>query len=291
MVWQDYLLPTSVEEALEILKAHKGRARVIAGGTDLLLQLREGALAVECLVDITRIEDLHQIRLEGNTIEIGAAVTHAQVAASPLIQGKARVLADAAREVGSVQTRNQGTVVGNVVNAQSAADAAIALLALEAEARVVGHAGEQWVPIEQLYEGTGLSKVNSTAEIVTAVRFQALGEHQGSGFARLARRRALALPVVNAAAVVALQDDCFSWGRIAAGPVAPTPYRARTAEEQLRGARVEQAVIWRVAEMAAQEAQPRSSPLRGSREYRREMVGVLVRRALEGAVRDAGRNL
>ena len=155
-------------------------------------------MAVECLVDITRIEDLDQIRLEGNAIEIGAAVTHTQVAASPLIQEKARALADAAREVGSVQTRNQGTVVGNVVNAQSAADAAIALLALEAEARVVGHTGERWVPIEQLYAGTGLSKVNSTAEIVTAMRFQALGEHQGSGFARLARRRALALPVVNA---------------------------------------------------------------------------------------------
>ncbi len=292
-MWQEYLFPSSVEEALAMLAEREGRARLVAGGTDLIIELTEGRRAADCLVDITRILELGKITMEDEMIVLGANVTHRQASESPLVQERATVLAQACHAVGSLQIRNVGTLGGNVVNAMPAADGSTALLALEAEAEIANGTGRRWVPLPDLFAGPGVSTVDSTKEMLTALRFQALGERQGSALERIARRRALALPIVMCAVVVTLSagGENFESARIALGPVAPVPFRASQAEEGLRGAPASLETMARAGEIAMQESHPRSSLLRASREYREEVIKVLVRRGLERAVQRAISNL
>jgi carbon-monoxide dehydrogenase medium subunit len=289
MKWEEYLVPTSLEEALAMLKERQGQARVIAGGTDLIIQLKKKEVRARCLVDVTNLDELKGIELEDGFIRVGACITHQELAASSLIRKRAAALAEGALQVGSPQIRNMGTVGGNIVNAQPAADTVVPLLALEAEVEVATVTGARRDPLGGLCVGPGQCTVDSTAEVLTAVRFRALGPNQGSAFERLAKRKALALPILNAAAVVTLDDggDTFQEVWLAVGPIGPTPSRALNAEEALRGATVEAQTIAAAMELAAQEAQPRSNPLRGSREYRQEMVKVLLRRSLDRAVQVA----
>ena len=287
---QDYLIPETVEQALSHLQSNKGRARVVAGGTDLLLDLAEGKKEAVVLVDLTRIPSLQAITIEDETIKIGAAVTHNQVARSKLIQERASVLARADRSVGSLQIRNIATVVGNVVNAQPAADTAVALVALGAVAEVVSPSGKEYIPVEKLYAGVGKSILDSSTQIVTRIQFPALLKNQGSAYERLEQRKALALPMLNVAVVVSLADNQFQWARIVMAPVGPGPVRATEAEAFLKGADVTLENIEKAAAAARAQANPRSSALRGSREYRLEVLPVLVRRALEAAVAQAGGN-
>jgi len=292
-MWQEYLFPSSVEEALAMLAEREGRARVVAGGTDLIIELTEGRRAADCLVDITRIPELGKITLKDGIIVVGANVTHRQASESPLIRERATVLAQACHAVGSLQIRNVGTLGGNVVNAMPAADGTTALLALEAEAEIADGAGWRWVPLPDLFAGPGVSRVDSTREMLAAFRFQALGERQASALERIARRRALALPVLICAVVVTLNEagQAFESARIALGPVAPLPFRASQAEESLHGAPISLETMARAGEIAMQESHPRSSLLRASKEYRQEVIKVLVRRSLERAVQRAISNL
>jgi len=284
---QDYSLPSTVDEALSLLNMNKGNARIIAGGTDLMLDLESGKVNVGCLVDISNIGDLKKIELNGNKISIGAGVTHSEIARSTLIREKAVVLASACRAVGSLQIRNTGTLAGNVVNAQPAADAAVALVALGAQAEISGPDGVKSIPVEELYAGLGKSKVDSTREMVTGITFPAPTKNQGSAFVRLAQRKALALPMLNVAVVVSISNNAFEWARIVMAPVGPGPVRAAQAEELLVGTEVGSEMIQKAAEAARAQANPRSSALRGSREYRQSVLEVLVRRALETAVINA----
>ena len=284
MLWEEYVSPASIKRALDVLESYKGEARVIAGGTDLVPELKSGARKVKCLVDISGVKSLQKIEEDGENIKIGAGVTHSRVAASKLIRERAMVLAEAAFAVGSPLIRNQGTVAGNVINAQPAADTAVALFALDAMAQITASSGTRLVPIADLYKGIGESKVDSASEMLTALYFKKLKENQGSAFARLAQRKALALPMLNVAVVVTVSDGRFKEARIVVAPVAPTPFRAIQAEAVLKGAPVNRDSILKAAEAAQAEAQPRDSALRGSAEYRKEMVKVLVRRALEQAV-------
>jgi CO/xanthine dehydrogenase FAD-binding subunit len=282
-MWDDYLFPTSVEETLEMLAAHGGNARIIAGGTDLVLQSQRGRIPSKVMVDITRISGLSHIEERDGWIYIGAQVTHDQVAASPLVRSRAGVLAEACGSVGGPQIRNVGTLVGNVVNALPAADGAMALFALDAEAEVVERMGRRWTPIASLYAGVGRCTVDSCFAMITQLRFAALGEVEAGAFERLAKRRTLILPILNAAVVIRLQDGKVQETRIAMGPVATTPFVAAEAAEALVGRRPDEVSLAQAAMLAAQAAQPRYSLLRGSAEYRKKMVEVLVRRALSRA--------
>ncbi len=287
-MWQEYVFPETIDQALAVLAAHKGQARIIAGGTDLALQAQREEVGLTCAVDVTRIPALQGIRQDGEEIVLGACVTHAQAAASELLLQRAPVLAAACAWVGSPQIRNVGTIGGNIVNAQPAADAVIALVALDATVEVAGPGGMRREPLADLFSGPGRCSVDPTREILTAIRFRALRLGESSAFARLARRKALALPMLNVAVVVAVEAGLkpaptFAWARIALGPVAPTPYRATRAEQALRNAEVTAESIARAAQIAGEDAQPRASVLRGSREYRKEMVRVYVRRALHTA--------
>jgi CO/xanthine dehydrogenase FAD-binding subunit len=286
-MWQKYLFPATVQEALEMLAAHPGESQIIAGGTDLVLQSKRGQCPATVIVDITRIPGLDAIKEREGYVTIGCQVTHAQIAASPLIRHKAEVLALACGSVGGPATRNVGTLVGNVVNALPAADGAVALFALDAEVEVADANGRRWMPIAELYAGVGKCVLDPCAQMATAIRFLPLGPGQASAYQRLANRKALALPTLTVGAVVGVRDGVCDAVRIAVGPVAPIPFRAREAEAALTGQPPTTEAVAHAAELAGRAAQPRDSLLRGSRDYRQAMVRVLVRRALAEAVAKA----
>jgi CO/xanthine dehydrogenase FAD-binding subunit len=283
-MWDDYLFPQSVDEALEMLGAHDGAARVIAGGTDLALQSQRGRVEAKVMVDITRIPGLDHIEERDGLIYIGAQVTHARVSSSTVVRAQGKVLAEACGSVGGPQIRNVGTLVGNVMNALPAADGAIALVALDAEADIAERGGHRWIPASELYAGVGRSKVDSTRAVVTQLRFPALVDEDGSAFERLAKRKALILPILNTAVVLRMDRGSVRQARIAVGPVATTPFLATDAAEFLVGRTPDGRTIAEAAGLAARAAQPRDSLLRGSAEYRKSMVEVLVRRALTRAI-------
>ncbi len=284
-MWRAYLTPRTLEEALAMLAGHRGEARIIAGGTDLVLQSQRGRCPSTVMVDITRLPGLDGIGERDGYIQIGALVTHGQVATSPLIRERAGPLAQACGWVGGPQIRNVATLVGNVVNALPAADGAVALFALDAEAEVATQRGRRWEPIAELYKGVGLCTIDSCAELVTGLRFRPLGPEHRSAYQRLAQRRSLALPIVTVAAVVAVAEGRLTEARIAIGPVAPTPFRAARAEAALVGQPPTAELFAQAAALAAADAHPRDSATRGSKEYRLDMVETLVRRALESAAR------
>jgi carbon-monoxide dehydrogenase medium subunit len=287
-MWSEYLRPATIDEALHALAAHRGQARIVAGGTDLVLQLQRGEQSARCLVDVSGLGELRGIALNGDMVTIGAATTHAELAASPLLRRHAAVLAQAAGEVGSAQIRNVATIGGNVVNAQPAADTALALLALDAEAQVVRLDGSAWMPLADLYEGPDRSRVDSRRELLAAFRFRAVsqsaGLRSGSAYRRLGKCKSIALPVLCAAAVVQLTEGRFASAAIALGPVAPRPYRAAEAEAWLAGRPVIAETIAQAAALARAASHPRDSLLRCSAEYRATMVAALVRSVLERAV-------
>ena len=289
MLWQRYYRPEGVSEALEFLASAQGRARLVAGATDLAIQLKRGEAELDALVDVTAIGDLGYVRLSGSKIEIGALVTHAQAAQSELLQERALLLAEACSQVGSPQIRNVGTIVGNIVNAQPAADSIVALMALEARLTVVSRTGERQLPISQVCLSPGRSVIDPCNEMVTQVEFETPPGESGSSYQRLAQRQALSLPVIAVGIVVTVnaEERHFRCARIAVGPVAPVPFRAEAAEESLRESPLEMDFIDQAALLAARDANPRDS-LRGGAAYRKQMVKVLVRRGLVRALQRAG---
>jgi CO/xanthine dehydrogenase FAD-binding subunit len=282
-VWDVFVTAASVADALHQLADLQGEGRIIAGGTDLVLQAQRGSCPSRAMVDVTRIPELDRIETRDGFVVIGATVTHARIAGSSIICSQAPLLAQACGSIGGPQIRNVGTLVGNVVNALPAADGAVALFALDAEVEVADLDGRRWLPIAELYEDVGVCAIDPCAQMVTALRFRSPAAHLGSDFQRLARRRALALPIVNVGAVVGVHNGCFTDARIAVGPVAPRPFRASEAEQLLIGQPVAGELIAQAAVAAASSARPRPSLLRGSPEYRTAMVEVLVRRALANA--------
>ena len=292
----DYLYPKSVGEALECLEAHDGRARVIAGGTDVLPDLRKGKIAPDCLVDLTRIPDLSTIEVAGRAVTVGAGVTFAVIREHPYLNARVHALVEAARSVGAAAIQNAATWVGNIVQGMPAADGAIVAIALDAEAHVVDREGAWWQPVESLFDRPGMSAVDPTRQIVTAIRFPRPESRTGTAWQRVGRRSALVLPILNCAVQVWLaHDGCSDAGHgqtteriarasIALGPVAPRPQRMRQAESFLAGRVSTAEAVARAADLAAGEAQPRTSVMRASRDYRLKIIPVLVTEALNTAL-------
>jgi len=286
---------TSVEETIQRLKEGSGLSRVVAGGTDLMVQMMEMDAREESLslLDISRIEDLQTIRESDSHIIIGAAVTMTDLAGSKVIEEKARALAQGAAWLGSPQIRNVATIGGNVVNAQPAADTAIPLIALEAEAYIASPDGESYRPVESLFRGIGKSKINPSWELVTHFRVPVWkSPRRSSAMQRLTRRKAFTLPTLSTAVSIELnqEGDRFSKVRISVGPVAPVPWRAERAEEALSGATLSIEMVHRAAALVREDAHPRES-LRGGADYRKDMVEVLTRRALSHALSQLNREL
>ena len=287
MEWKEYLVPGSLDEALEMLERYRGAARVIAGGTDIVPASRKGTPGIKALVDITRIPGLNKINLDDETVKIGPLVTHTEVALSGLIRKSGMALAEGASRLGSPQIRNIGTVAGNIINAQPGADTVIPLLALDGSVTIMNRQGERTIPLAELFTGVGRTTIDSTKEIVTGISFPALGKGEASAAMRLAKRKTLVLPILTVAVVVGTDPGAksFTKVRIAVGPVATTPLRCKTAEEILTGSPVGEEVIRKAAAEAAKAANPRTSLIRGTSEYRKAMVQVLVERGIATALK------
>ena len=283
MNWKAYYKPKSVPEALRLLDQAEGKGRIIAGGTDLVLQLRQGEPTADFLVDITEIAELKDIREQDGWIHIGAAVTHHEIAKNALIRKEAAALAEGCAAVGSPQIRNVATLAGNVITARPAGDGAVALMALEAQIKVASKNGEHWIPMEETFRGVGRSSIDSTREVATELRVRILGEKRRTKFFRMSRRKALTLPILNGAIAILLSSPSnrIQKARIALGPVAERPFRPKMAENYLESMKVSPESILEAARIASEEARPRTSHLRGSAFYRKEMIRLYLARALQ----------
>ncbi len=285
-MWQDYFIVTSVREAIHLLAERRERARIVAGATDLIIELERGVrLGIDTLIDITRVPELDQIVLDENhELHLGPLVTHNQCVASKLIVEYAFPLAQAAWEVGAPQIRNRGTVAGNLITASPANDTITPLVALNARVTLASARGERVVPLAEFYTGVRRT-VMQPDEMLVDIAFPALRKDQRGVFIKLGLRRAQAVAVVNAAVVLTLGtgvDDSLpkiEQATITLGAVAPTIIRATQAEEALTAHELDDTRIKQAAELAMQAARP-IDDVRGSAEYRREMVRVCVSRAL-----------
>jgi len=285
-----YHLPESLEDALRILDSYQGKARVVAGGTDVIPSLRRRDLDVDALVDITRLPHMDKIERDGDTIAIGGLVTHAQAAASPLIREFAWILSRGAGSMGSPQIRNIATLSGNLASAHPAADAAIPLLSLGATVTISAVEGERTVALKEFFKDKGRTSLDSSREILTTIRFPVLNGEQGSFHQRLSKRRSLSIAVLIFSGVVRVdrEKSVIKEAALALGPVAPIPMRAGGAEEILRGAPISAETVERAAEAAFEESNPITDPAWGSAEYKKEMVRVFVKRGLREALKRAG---
>ena len=289
-IWiNKYLMPRTLDEALDFLEKSQGKAQVVAGGTDVICQLRHRDLEVDTLVDITRLPDMDGISQDGEMITLGACTTHAQTALSPLIREKAAILAKGAGSLGSPQIRNIATVAGNLVSGHPAADTSIPLLALNASVLIVSREGQRVVPLTEFFLDKGRTAIDCRKEILIQIKFPAIQSNQGCCHLRLSKRQSLTIAILVLAAVVKVdpQKKIIQEAAIALGPVAPTPFRALEAEALLAGAPVCKETIEQAAESACAEANPIDSAIWGSAEYKREMVKVFVKRGLENALIEA----
>jgi len=285
----EYLFPASVEEALAQLGQYGGRARIIAGGTDVMPDVRRAKIHPRCLVDVTRIPGLDRIEITEDFVTVGAAVTFAAIKESPFLNRHVHALADAARSVGAVAIQNAATWAGNVVQAMPAADGAIVAIALEAQARVVDAGGAAWRSVESLFLGPGVSAVDPSRQLITHIRFPRPHSPWGTAWNRVGRRPALVLPILNCAVKLCLDPGSgrIAHACIALGPVAPRPFRAREAEAFLKGRPPGAEPFAQAARMAQRESNPRSSVMRASREYRLAVLPSLVSDALAVAAERA----
>jgi len=282
----DYKAPGSIQEACDLLWEAGGNAKLIAGGTDLVIGLRNGDQNPQLIIDVTRIEELRKIEETNGTISIGAAVTHSEIALSPLIRKYAKVLSDAASEIGSPQSRNLGTIGGNIVNASPAADTLPPLMVLNAIGKVVSKEGEKEVPIYQLFKGPYVTSLKPH-ELLIRVTFQKLSSAMRGSFVRLARRDAMAIARMSVAIVLEKEKrkKQIKDIRIAAGSVTPTPQRFSEAEDLLRGNLPDEETLQRAA-LKISEMMINRTGIRISTPYKRPVIEALfirgMRRALEG---------
>jgi CO/xanthine dehydrogenase FAD-binding subunit len=279
-------LPRSIDEALRILSERGSEAKLLAGGTDLLPQLKNGLLKPACVVDLSGVERIRTLKSDAGGLHVGAAVTARTLERDATTQKTYTSLAESGALVGSVQVRNLATLGGNLCNAAPSADMAPPLLALDAEAVIVGPKGERRVPLTDFFTGVRRT-VLAADEILLEIVVPAPGPRSGGHYLRHTPRRELDIAVVGVASQLTLSNGVCSKARIALAAVAPVPLRARAAEQALEGKPVTPEAIERAAELALGAAKPISDQ-RGSADYRRHLVRVLTRRTLRTALTRAG---
>jgi carbon-monoxide dehydrogenase medium subunit len=279
-MWQSYVNAKSTEQALTLLDEHKGAARIIAGGTDLLLEMHQGIHdPIQTLIDISRVEDLCQITLEDDCLRLGAGVTHNQCLDDPRIREFALPLAMASWEVGAPQIRNTGTIVGNLVTASPANDTIVPLYALNARLEIQSLKGKREIALKDFY--TGVRKhILKVDELVTAVLIPKMSSNQRGVFLKLGLRKAQAISLVTMAAVITQDQDQITDAKITLGAVAPTIIHAEKAEKYLVGRSFSEEIIESAANLAMEASKP-IDDIRGSAAYRQEITRVLVQRGLE----------
>jgi xanthine dehydrogenase iron-sulfur cluster and FAD-binding subunit A len=287
-MWQTYYTPASLQEALTLLADYGPEARMIAGGTDLILEVERGIRQPRALIDVTRIPGLDNVRLEEDGyVHLGPLVTHNQVVGSRLCVERAFPLAKACWEVGAPQIRNRATVAGNLITASPANDTITPLWAMDGHVTLKNVWGERRLAFSDFFQGVRKTDLKAD-EMLLDIALRPLNANQRGTFLKLGLRQAQAISVVNVAVLLTFGDDesadvssaWVSQARITLGSVAPTIVRAHEAEQVLIGEALTEESITAAAGLAAAAARP-IDDIRGSANYRRVMVGVLTRRALE----------
>jgi len=272
----DYASPSSLKEALELLKKYKNKARLLSGGTDLIPKMKKRLVTAEVVIDLNRIPRLTGIELRKDGLHIGGLTRLTEIKESRVVREKIPVLVQAIGVMASPPIRNRGTMAGNLCTASPAADTAPPLLVLNASVKLQSAKGKRVVPVKEFFQGPQKT-VRRPDEILTEVIIPI--QKGSSAFMKLGRRKAFTLSVVSAAAFARVRGGKFEDVRVALGAVAPTPIRGWKVEEALEGKEANEQNIAQAAELIKGEVKP-ISDLRASEEYRREMSAVLTRRVL-----------
>ena len=275
----DYLEPTSVAEACALLKQNGGEAKVFAGGAHLTILMKQGLYHPRALINIKKISELKVIRCNDAELWIGALVTHRELETSALVREKFPVLCDAEREVANIRVRHMGTVGGNLASGEPLTDLSQIFIALEGRVKIAGPNGERTIPVQELFLDFYTTSL-ADDEIITAVIIPLLPKASGIEYLRFSSSSVVDKPAAGVAVRLTLEpeNEMIQLARVVLGCVGATPVRARRAEEILTGRRVSLEAAVEAGKAASQECDP-VSDLRGSAEYKRAIVGTLVRRA------------
>ena len=275
-----YLVPKTLDEAVSLHLSYGDRAKYVAGGTDVLVKIKEGKMAPDYLISLKHIiaQDRPFLDHETGELYIGAFTTHRSIETSSTVRQNYPILHDAISNIGSVQIRNVATIGGNLVNAVPSADGAIPLITLDAKAHIYGTKGRRTAELRRFFLGPGQCDLDS-GEILTELAIPPLAPRTGGAYVKHGRRSAMELPMLGAGVLFELEEDLVTCAkaRICLGVAAPTPLRCIQAEKYLVGKAIDESSLVEAGKIAAEESKVRDS-IRGVAWYRREMVGVLVKR-------------
>ncbi len=281
----DYYAPSSIEELLSILRREE-EVVFLAGGTDLLVKMKQRIVEPKVVVSLNRISELSFIEEREDGLHVGAVTKLRAIERSDVVREKFPVLYYGVRAIGSVQIRNMGTIGGNLCNASPAADSAPPLMVLNAELKTIGVEGERSIPINEFFVGPGKTVLRSK-ELLAEIKIPHLPPNSGTSFIKIART-SMDIAKINVAVMVRLENGRIGECRIALGAVAPTPMRAKEAEEFLTGKEVTDENLRRAGEIVSKEIRP-ITDIRSTAEYRREVSKVLTYDALRIAIREASK--
>lgn len=271
--WKNYFAPDTVADALDVLQRFDGNARVIGGGTDLLVEARRGLRRpFEAIVDATRIVGLDTICEEDEYLVIGCGVTHTRIVNDERIIRFGQCLAESCGVIGGPQVRNTGTLAGNVAHALPAGDGTIGLLALGGDVEIASQTGTRWIPAKDTFKGPGRSAIDRHHEILTRLRFKRTAANEGSAFHRVMRPQGLCLPIISMAVRLQLDGDTITDAGISMGPVGPIPWYAEPAADVLIGKPASRDQYDRAADVALEHITLRTSKYRATAEYREAMI-------------------
>jgi len=283
-LWQEYLRPATLSQALKAFAESSGLALPIAGGTDLMLDIEQGRHApVHTLVDVTGIKEMLALEIRDEQLFVGAGLSINRIVSDRLVGQHAQALVEACVLIGGPQVRNVATLGGNVAHALPAAEGSIALLALNAEAEIAGLSGTRRIPFNELFLGPGKSSLKHGEELLVGFYLPLSKKGQASCFKRIMRPQGVALPIINLAIWLERESDAVKNIRIAVGPGAPTPWRASEAEKVMAGKRMNDETVNATLEAVLAHVGFRSSPRRANADYRRHLVEGLFKDTLENA--------
>lgn len=276
----EYLKPRSIGEAISLLLKYGDKAKVLAGGSDLFIDIKLHGFSPEYLVDITGITELKGITFNGKELRIGAATLLSEIADSQLIRDKYVTLFESVAELATTQVRNIATIGGNICNASPAADTAPPFIVLEAKAEIAGQSGVRAVLLEEFFTGPGQTALQA-GDILTAILIPAPAQHRGTSFIRI-NRAASDLATLSVAVVLQTDNSACQEVKIALGAVAPTPVRAKKAEAILKKEGVNQDTIAEAAGAITEEISP-ITDVRSTADYRKDVAVAITKRALSKA--------
>jgi len=286
----EYLEPTTVAEACALLKQNGGEAKIFAGGAHLTILMKQGLYQPRALINIKKIAELKGIRCSDAELSIGALVTHRELETSALVRDKFPVLCEAEREVANIRVRNMGTVGGNLASGEPLTDLSQIFIALDGKVKIAGPNGERTIPVQELFLDFYTTSL-ADDEIITEVMIPLLPKKSGIEYLRFSSSSVVDKPAAGVAVRLTLEagNEMIQLARVVLGCVGATPVRAQKAEESLTGRRITLELAAEAGKTASQECDP-ISDLRGSAEYKRAIVGTLVKRAAIKAYERAVRN-